>query len=196
MKKKFILTPFLLISILFFIGYAHACISFPQIKTKSNINIGLDYDNYNNYSAITELLNSKKTILNLSDSDMTILSEFVINGYSVKEQTDEEYVIFLEEAEKQNNITPEGCGVSYYNAVTHNGRWTGYILSEKYPTNMDWDNCPQSNCIGGGAVTNIIWNDLVPKNTEANDYSKYYYFGAVILIVILVFLILKTRKKS
>ena len=181
--NKQILTIF--ISILLFSNIAFACISIPFIESKNeNCNVQFRFEDSRNESAVLNILNEKKSSCNLNNEDISILKDYVINGYSVKEQTDEEYALFLQEANKANFGRPDDC--LDYQAIYHMGRWTGYIK-----TGYHYDaigGCAVPLC-GGSPSTNIKWNDLT------SSQSPYFFiFLLILLFVIVVAFVYKIRK--
>lgn len=157
MKSKILLLFLFGFAIFFSLNFVIACISYPTIETQNgNFSVG-EY----NETKIIEALNYYKTNynkFNLDDNDLIILTNFIKNGYSVKEQTDEEYQVFLKSAKKKNKGW--WCG-NYYNAVARKGDWTGYIIGQRERT-IFWIPCPKvtlfKNCAAG--YSNIVWNDL------------------------------------
>lgn len=171
---------------------ASACISFPGIELRQNStysnNIFFE-GGYRNESAVLEQLNMNKDLAGLSDEDIQILKDFIINGYSVKEQTDDEYNLFLEEAEKANAEAPSNCPV--YGAVSHKGRWTGYIWTGNVVNDVGMCG-PKERC--AGALANIIWNDLKENVGNVKSYAVYYWIiGALVVIMVSVVLIVKSK---
>lgn len=218
MKTKFILLV-AIFSFILFSSSVLACISSPYIETKNNSTVQIpiesyvdttgrnvsyqtsycnkvwfDLGEYGNETLVINRLNSLKEGCGFSTSDVSFLTEFVINGYSVKEQNDQEYEIFLQEANQSNQGRPNDC--LDYLATSHKDRWTGFIRSGRDYRNGE---CIRYKC--SNVFVNIIWNDLLPIGNNLNDsankqdYSKYYYFGAVIVIIFLIILIIKFRKK-
>ena len=70
------------------------------------------------------IIRAKLSEMNLSEDDINIITGFIINGYTVQEQTLDEYNEFLYYAE-QINKNPKSCYV--FKAIAHKGRWTGAI---------------------------------------------------------------------
>lgn len=127
-----------------------------------------------------------KDVCGLTDSDVSILKDYISNGYTVKEQTDEEYSLFLNEANKANEWRPNTC--LDYVAVSHRGKWTGFMRS-----GIEYRNgqCLITKCGSFGGVSKIIWNDL-PSLTK-RTYA--YIIVPILAISLIVFLVLRFRKK-
>jgi len=151
MKKRVLILLGLLLTV-FIINFVNACNSnsniielkgaFETYKDKifyENLSIsgsgrGFGYpDYYPNISHISERLrvyNSEiypKT-LNLSEEDIKIISNFYSEGYSIKEQTDVEYELFLKQVKKINKRW--FCG-EIYGKILREGRWTAYSMIKK-----------------------------------------------------------------
>jgi len=223
MRNKFILSAILLLSLIAFSSTAYACISFPHLDLKSEdvdnqANIMSFYENtYNNETAVIDQLNEiNNQCTCLTDDDINIIKEYIMNGYSVKEQTEEEYSLFLEEARKANEERPEDCLA--YGALHHRNGWTGYTHSgAEYDKELG--QCIVPLCGGGSPQINAEWNDLVseiiPDNqedlqigNEQGDITEkvdgniakpkqpnYIYFVIPIALILIIYFILKFRKK-
>jgi hypothetical protein len=121
---------------------------------------------YKNESKVIEMLSS----MNLSDLDIKIVKNFVLNGYSIIEQTDEEYASFLSQANEKNERRPSDCMA--YSAVYRNGTWTAYIMTgNAYSKKLG--ECAYPNCAGANA--NLKWNSL-KNNSKEEDCKNLYYF--------------------
>lgn len=197
MKNKYMLILVFAFSLVILLNSAFACISPPTIKTKSGCELSYEgYDWYdpikdnsyfslNNETHIFNFINEKKEECNFSEEDVNILTDFISNGYSVIEQDEEEYKIFLDEANKANKERPEFCLA--YEAVAHRGRWTGLQTGSMYVNGS----CVRALC--GGGLKNIIWNDL-KKQVYISLWIKIV--GLVILACVILFILLQFRKKS
>lgn len=195
---------------------AFACVGFPTVKTKNNQSFCIsqvngtfyypvpdnkhycfDYrtevsfsckevmfiENLNN-SLIGDKSDIFKEACNLTDSDIAILKDFVSNGYSVNEQNEEEYSIFLKEANRANEWRPSSCLA--YLAVSHKGRWTGFLKGNDYKTGK----CLVEKC-GGAGYVRAVWNDLsITKRTYA------YIFVPIIAVVLVTVLVLTFKRKK
>ncbi|MBS3099976.1 hypothetical protein J4463_02055 [Candidatus Pacearchaeota archaeon] len=195
MKQRTFLASAAFIFLILSSSLVFACISFPKIETKNGCNLNLDYDTYQNESAIILLLNQNKDACGFSDEDIPVIKNFVINGYFVMEQTQEEYEIFLEEVKKQNEQI--GCTL-HYKAVAHEDRWTGYVTGRENAEDGAGNPCPVPTC-SSGALVNLIWNDLI----QENDFDKnsptanlpLYIALIVFLTAVLLIVIIKLLKK-
>jgi hypothetical protein len=153
---------------------------FPIIETKTNCTVEFNFENYKNETAVLEILRNKKELCNLSENDFPILKDFVVSGYSVKEQTYEEYTAFLKEAEQANFGRPNDC--LEYEAVSHKGRWTGYVKTG-YTYTKEYG-CVVVPCFS--PTVNIIWNDLSTTKKGSNySYLLILLFVAIALVALL-----------
>lgn len=187
MKKLFIMVFF--IAIFFAVSFSSACVSFPKIETLNNCTLELE-SNYNDEVEVLSYLNQNKDKCSIQNSEISDLKDFIINGYSVKEQSQEEYLLFLEEAEELSNKT--GCS-EYYLAVARKGRFTGYVLAYK-SGGINGTICPAPSCKSVSA--NIIWNDLNTNQTiteiaEVKTSKLPYFILSIIIILIIILLILR-----
>ena len=207
MEKKIYFISIILVSfIVFFIVFSnpvYACISIPSLELK---NSGMPnrekifFVEYKNETAVLYQLNEVNSQCNcLRDEDIEIIKSFIMNGYSVKEQTNDEYNLFLEEVRNANKGRPESCLA--YLAVHRNDSWTGYVK-----TGYMYENgkCIAATC--SGAVANLLWNDLnnteEQKGTEGKEkiekqQNSYCIIIAVIIAIIIILLmpiILNYRK--
>jgi hypothetical protein len=123
MKK--ILFLFVILLLIFLSSLVSACINFPIVETKHG-NFSIDEFNETKIIEKFNSYNSNNNIFN--ENDIIILKNFIINRYSVNEQTDEEYKLFLKQVKKTNKRW--FCGKIYGN-VTREDRWTGYRLVDK-----------------------------------------------------------------
>ena len=150
--KKLIL-PMLVFILIGLIGVVSACITFPEFKSKT---CNFSY-NVHNESEIITLLNNKTAECSFSSVDFGILKDFLTNGYTVREQTDEEYASFLEQVIIDNE--KEGCAFAKYKAIFHKGKWTGTINDAS--VDESGEGCPVPTCgIMASILPNIVWNDL------------------------------------
>lgn len=190
--RQRIISVFAFLPLVVFVGSCvFACVSFPEIGTKNNCTLAVvDFADYRNETVILGILNNQKESCGFNSGDINIIKDFIINGYSVNEQTLNEYQRFLKEVKVQNNKS--GC-TAYYPAVTHIGGWTGYILDSRVKDEFGND-CPLPDCTG--ASIKIIWNDLLPTVNSKQDYSKYYYWVVLGVVFILLILIMKIIKKN
>ena len=76
----------------------------PQAQT-------LFFVDYRKESAVLNQLNEINIQCNCLTDDIEIIKDYVMNGYSVKEQTDEEYNLFLEEVKKANEGRLKDCSL-------------------------------------------------------------------------------------
>jgi hypothetical protein len=175
----------------------YACISIPKVETKSNCEISFEpraNETYvwKNETYVLEILNARSKECLLDENDIQILKDFVINGYSVKEQTDEEYRAFFEAAKEANEGRPENCLA--YEAIHRNDSWTGYVRTGLLYQNGE---CIAPECGGGSA--NIIWNDLeygISRTPLVNQITSNFYLMAFLALVVLVSIFLYIKRKS
>ena len=173
MNKRQILTIFFL-NILIFSEIGLACIRIPSIEFKNeSCNIDFKPEEYRNETAVLNILNEKKLSCNLNEDDISILKDYIISGYSVKEQTDEKYNLFLKEANDANFGRPDDCLA--YQAVYHRSKWTGYVETGYA---YSGGSCAVPLC--GGAISKVLWNDL------SASQSPYFYIFLLILVAIIV----------
>jgi hypothetical protein len=182
-KKQFLIIFFL--GSLIFSEIGLACIRIPSIEFKNeNCNVEFKFEEYKNENVVLNILNEKKLSCNLNTDDIFILRDYVISGYSVKEQTDEEYNLFLKEANNANSGRPDDCLA--YQAIYQRDRWTGYIETGYHYDAIN--GCAVPLC-GGSPSVNIKWNDL------STSQSPYFYIYLIILLfVIIIAFIYKLRK--
>lgn len=156
MKSKIYLL-FGLFLLIINLNFISACISFPIIETKSKSCDQQMISSYNE-SEIREELIYYRCFNNENDSNINTVIDFIKNGYSVKEQTNEEYQLFLNNAKKKNKGW--WCG-DIYSAVSRKGDFTGYIMGKKERM-IFWIPCPKAQLFKGcsGGPYNIVWNDL------------------------------------
>ena len=205
MKKLFfifVLATLILISS----NFVSACIGLPKIETKRGCNLfyeghlyineeGQERLDWKNETHMLNFLEAEKNRCGFNENDIEIIKDFIINGYSVKEQTDNEYNDFFEMAEKANEGRPENCLA--YLAVYRNSSWTGYIKTG-YAYGGD-DSCAAMSCSGVSA--NVLWNELEyippPGDTGigAQSYTFYYILAIIIIILSILFFAIKLRKK-
>jgi hypothetical protein len=168
----------------------YACISIPRVETKNNCEIS--FERWTNETYVLEILNARSKECLLDENDIQILKDFVINGYSVKEQTDEEYRAFFETVKKANEGRPENCLA--YEAIHRNDSWTGYVRTGLLYQNGE---CIAAKCGGGSA--NIIWNDLeygISETPLVNQITSNFYLMAFLALVVLVSIFLYVKRKS
>jgi len=124
---------------------------------------------------------------NLNNAEIEIITEFIVNGYSVEEMTQEEYQVFLIRA-KQINNDPKNCDL--YRAIVYKGRWAAYILDRKQNQYCPVIKCPTM-------VFNVLWNDLATEKEQKKFQFQYlFYLILSILIILMIVLFLKIRKKK
>jgi len=173
---------------LFFSNPALACIPVTTLQVKNKSCFIQFY--LKNETELNNILKDKKEICGLNEEDLMIIKDYVLNGYQVKEQTEEEYASFLKEASQANNLRPKDCLV--YSAVSHKGRWTGYMeTGNAYSTKTKM--CAASECLGGSG--NIIWNDLQLKNEFWSINNIAYVLIITAIIIVIGLILLKHRKK-
>jgi len=216
--KNFVLSLVVLLTFTLLVSSAQACISFPSLELKSDLvdnqaNIMSFRENYNDETAVLAQLSDINDLCScLTADDMDVIKDFVVHGYSVKEQTNEEYVLFLEEVKQTNDGRPDDC--LSYQAVSHNSDWTGYIATGSVYDEVR--GCAVPTCGGGQPIVNLLWNDLVsvtqvpevqpqtsPETPEALtsvvqplEQSSYLYPAVlVIALIAVVYLFLKTKKR-
>jgi hypothetical protein len=131
--------------------------------------------------------------LSLTDNDIETIADFLSNGYSVMKQTQEEYQIFLENADRVNN---DLSTCDYYQAIAYKNGWTGYIFNDESEKTFACAHAPRSLC-GGGGSSNIIWNDLKPLSTFTNIKATLlnFWWLFIVVIAIVIGIIFKTLKK-
>ena len=188
MKAKFILL-ISTISLILFSTSVFACISIPNIEFKKECPYS-HFEFYNDNESISEQINRIQNECNISltNDDIEIIRDFITNGYSIKEQTQEEYNQFLETANEANNGRPEECLA--YKAVSYNGeRWTGYIRTGY--AFSETGGCAVPLC-GGSPNINIIWNDL--KNQLFIPFW-IKITGLILVVGIVIISIVKIRRK-
>ena len=164
------------------------CLRYKTITKEIKFNCNnIVFESYQiiNKSFVLELLNSGKEACGLNNEDIDILSEFIFNGYSVKEQNDDEYSDFLSYIKAYNQNSSNKC--QEYDAVYHKRIFTGYHKQDKFPDSNGLCNI-MKRC-GGSVSLNMIWNDLSFFN---NNGKKPIYFIAGIIILILLILIYQT----
>ncbi len=132
---------------------ANACVSFPEIHMKNGCVISFDQESSKEEMAVLSKLRADKERCGLNESDTAILTDYVLNGYSIKEATDEEYQVFLQETKRANARLPKDCLA--YEAVSHRGRWTGCVETGLL---YHLGECLTPKCVG--ASVQIRWNDL------------------------------------
>ncbi len=218
MKTKLVLfiAVAAVLSLILLSSPAFACISAPHIETRNNFTMQIpipgfasptgkntfyEYqvnkiffglDEYRNETLVIKRLNSLKEACNFSASDISILTAFITNGYSVKEQNSTEYSAFLQQVEQANQKRHADCQA--YLAVSKKEKWTGYIQS-----GLDYDEksgaCSASKC--SGAIANLLWNDL---SASKSPYSAKYIIGIISAIAVITaaaaILIILKRKKA
>ena len=108
---------------------------------------------YSNESSIRSTLSSSSEKLNLSAQDIDTITGYVLNYYSVKQQTREGYQDFFDEAVRLNSLRPEDCPV--YLAVSFNNGWTGYSRSGMIFSENECNDVSDTP-----PAPNLIWNDL------------------------------------
>lgn len=192
----------------FFSSPVYGCIALPRFETKTGCDLRLDFKDE---QQTTRYLESEKEHcgLNIDNEDIEIIKNFVVNGYSVKEQTGEEYDSFLEEVRLVNKSRPENCLA--YLAVYKKEKWTGYI-GTGYTYTKD-GRCLVTTC--SQAVANVLLNDLTPapiseaqesssglptqvhELKKVTERSRYQVIAAlsILLITLFAFINLKRRKK-
>lgn len=198
MEKKIYFISIILVSIVLFIALSnsvYACISIPSLELKNSRMPNREkifFVEYKNETAVLYQLNEVNSQCNcLRDEDIEIIKSFIMNGYSVKEQTNDEYNFFLEKVRNANKGRPESCLA--YLAVHRNDSWTGYVK-----TGYMYENgkCIAATC--SGAVANLLWNDL--NNTEEQkgregkekiekQQNSYCIIIAVIIAIIIILLV-------
>ena len=136
------------------------------------------------------MIRAKLNEMNLSHKDIDVIVGFVMNGYSVQEQTIKEYKEFLSYVDK---INADSFSCYIFKAVAHKGRWTGAI-GEFNKNNKKKRGCPK--LAGGESVIrkNVIWNDLKQSKIKQNGTgrSKSYYVHialAIVGIIVLIFIL-------
>jgi hypothetical protein len=162
--KKLIL-PISLFILIGLMGFVSACITLPKFESK---NCNFSYEVHNE-SGVTELLNNRTAECSFNSEDIRILKDFLDSGYLIKEQTIEEYSVFLEKAKTDNQR--RGCNIAHYKAVHHEGRWTGFITD--YSVDESGEECAVNTCgTVLGILPNIFENDLV---SDAGCHNYYWF---------------------
>jgi hypothetical protein len=206
MKEALILASS--ISFLILLGSAYACVRMPEATLAEEcLGYGIPsfspvHDAFGNKTIIIERLQQYKNytypcgIISLTDNNIETISDFLSNGYSTLRQTQEEYQIFLENANKVNNNLST-C--DYYSAVVNKNGWTGYIFNDESEKTVACAQAPRKLC-GGGSPTNILWNDLKPLSTSTTILATLLDYWWLFIIIIAITLIgitynLKRNKK-
>ncbi|MFQ6010518.1 MAG: hypothetical protein ACE5J7_05390, partial [Candidatus Aenigmatarchaeota archaeon] len=183
MKKLVLATMFALVIMS---QAAFACISEPKVEANACGEFTIMM--FSEESEVDAVLASQKDICELADQDIQVIKEFVMNGYSVIEQTDEQYAVFLEQANTANSGRPDDCLA--YEAVAHRGRWTGY-LETGYAYDSEYG-CAVPLC------TNIAysakWNDLGAAGIVRTVATTAVLIPAIIAIVAAIALFLFLKK--
>ena len=199
MRGKAALILVLALAFAVFSGPVQACIGTQHIEGKSGCKFTFSYDRENetlvfhNVNPTMPPAEAAKYYCNLieenlDEEDMRILMGYISSGYSVKEQTQEEYAQFLQQANDENAKRPSDCQA--YLAVAHEGRWTGYVATG-YVYQPEWG-CAAMKC-GTGAF-DIKWNDLKDLIQSPVRLSLYPFLGIVLIAGIVLYMALKKRK--
>jgi len=104
-------------------------------------------------------------IVNLTDIDIEIITEFITNGYSVIRHTDAEYNEFLENA---ISVNEDKNTCDYYSAVAHRNGWTGYAFGINANKTLGClDQQIRTSC--GAVKVNILWNELPESKMNVTE---------------------------
>jgi hypothetical protein len=131
-----------------------ACVSFPVVETAQACRIEFGEDTAKTEEAIRLHLHLEQERCGLTEEDLAVLTDFVRDGYSVREQAEEWDRAFLKSAEDANADRPADCLA--YRAVARKGRWTGYV-----ETGFLYDatrGCSVPKC--ASTTVHIRWNEL------------------------------------
>ena len=133
--------------------------------------------------------------LRLSDNDISVIADFLSNGYSVIKQSPEEYQNFLENANKINN---DLSTCDYYSAVAYRDSWTGYIFDDESYKTEACSRAPRSEQCGSSGTTNVILNELTPISKSTTIFATFLNYWWLIVIIIMITLtgtLYKFKKK-
>ncbi len=155
------------LSFFVFTPKSFGCITYPTIDIKDHTDCFIEFnEDYNNKEYVVTKITDKSGSCHFNDNDIKILSDFVSQGYSVIEQSNDEYQKLLEEIKVsvENNCSP-------YDDLVHLDRWTGLIGNNCFFDGTECE-CHLVDCEPQAQPK--IFNDIDTnhKNAEAIKYLK------------------------
>jgi hypothetical protein len=125
--------------------------------------------------------------IRLTDNDISVIADYLSNGYSVLKQTPEEYQAFLENANRVNN---DLSTCEYYGAAAYRDGWTGYVLNDDSTKTESCANAPRAACAGGLAT--VLWNELSGQQITTKIVAtllNYWWIFLIVVVGLMMFLL-------